>query len=125
MTEAGGLWGEPVRVLSGLRRDATAAVLTPQWEGQVVPPVSAWPATVSAGVNDLPIWSDFTLDQLSPANFAIKKRSNAGKAAAFIDHAGHGTRASGAGYLGGAKNGGVVFGLKGLSLRLIAYEQYS
>jgi hypothetical protein len=34
---SGGLWGEPVRVLSGLRRDATAALLTPQFNGTALP----------------------------------------------------------------------------------------
>jgi hypothetical protein len=34
---SGGLWGEAVRGLSGLRRDATAALLGPQFNGTPLP----------------------------------------------------------------------------------------
>lgn len=115
MTADGGIWGEPVKVLSGLRRDATAAVLTPQFEGQAVPDISTWPTTVSSEVDLLPVWSDFTLDQLSSERFTVAKRTNAGRAASFLGNAGFGTRAAGLGYLGGANAGGVVFGLRGQS----------
>ncbi|KAJ8073355.1 hypothetical protein PM082_011627 [Marasmius tenuissimus] len=112
VTTEGGIWGEPILVLSGLRRDATAAVLTPQFEGKPVPDISTWPTTVSSEVDQLAVWSDYTLDQLSSSNFTIAKRTNAGSKASFIPHAGFGTRASGLGYVGGATSGGVVFGLK-------------
>ncbi|KAK7056356.1 hypothetical protein VNI00_002910 [Paramarasmius palmivorus] len=112
LTTEGGVWGEPVVVLSGLRRDATAAVLTPQFEGTVIPDISTWPTSVSSEVDQLAVWSDFTLDQLSPAHFTIAKRTKAGADASFIPHAGFGNRAAGVGYVGGATGGGVVFGLK-------------
>uniref|UniRef100_A0A0W0G8G6 Uncharacterized protein n=1 Tax=Moniliophthora roreri TaxID=221103 RepID=A0A0W0G8G6_MONRR len=112
LTTEGGVWGEPVVVLSGLRRDATAAVLTPQFEGKATPDISTWPTSVSSEVDELAQWSDFTLDQLSPAHFTIAKRTKAGKDASFIPHAGFGARAAGVGYVGGATGGGVVFGLK-------------
>ncbi|KAG9218199.1 hypothetical protein CCMSSC00406_0005880 [Pleurotus cornucopiae] len=112
VTADGGIWGEPVRVLSGLRRDATPAVLAPQFNGQAVPDISTWPTTVSSGVDQLPVWSDYTLDQLRPNDFTVAKRSNAGRAASWLGNAGHGTRAAGVGYVGGAQGGGVVFGLK-------------
>ncbi|RDB17472.1 Uncharacterized protein YetA [Hypsizygus marmoreus] len=108
----GGIWGEPVRVLSGLRRDATAAVLTPQFEGTATSDISTWPTSVSSFVSQLPVWSDFTLDQLSSQRFTIAKRTVAGRSASFLDNAGFGTRAAGVGYVGGAKGGGVVFGLR-------------
>ncbi|KAK0183996.1 hypothetical protein F5146DRAFT_1146136 [Armillaria mellea] len=108
----GGIWGEAVRLLSGLRRDATDAVLIPQFEGQATPDISTWPTTVSSDINDLPVWADFTLDQLSPAHFTIKKRSTGGRSASFIDHAGSGTRAAGVGYVGGANGGGTLFGFR-------------
>ncbi|THH17933.1 hypothetical protein EW146_g2970 [Bondarzewia mesenterica] len=111
VTSAGGIWGEAVRGLSGLRRDATAAVLTPQFEGQVVPDISTWPTTVSSEVDQLPVWSDFTLDQLSPAHFTVAKRTNAGRKASFLGNAGFGDKAAGVGYVGGAV-GGVVFALR-------------
>ncbi|KAF4582536.1 hypothetical protein EYR38_002662 [Pleurotus pulmonarius] len=112
VTADGGIWGEPVRVLSGLRRDATPAVLTPQFNGQAVPDISTWPTTVSSEVDQLPVWSDYTLDQLRPNDFTVAKRSSAGRAASWLGNAGHGTRAAGVGYVGGAQGGGVVFGLK-------------
>ncbi|KAF8641797.1 hypothetical protein AX16_009778 [Volvariella volvacea WC 439] len=108
----GGIWGEPVRVVSGLRRDATAPVLSAQFEGKATPAISTWPTNVSSGVNQLPIWSDFTLDQLSPTRFTISKRSNAGRNAAFLNNAGFGTKAAGLGYIGGATGGGIAFALK-------------
>ncbi|KAJ7180335.1 hypothetical protein C8R43DRAFT_1084277 [Mycena crocata] len=112
VTDDGGVWGEPVRVVSGLRRDATVAVLTPQFNGTLTPPLSAWPATVSSEIDQLAVWADFTLDQLAPSNFTIAKRTTGGRSASFLNNAGFGTHASGLGYLGGASGGGVVFALR-------------
>lgn len=112
VTTAGGIWGEPVRVLSGLRRDATAAVLNPQFEGQATPDISTWPTSVSSEIDQLPIWSDFTLDQLDASNFTISKRTNAGSKASFLTNGGFGTTAAGVGYVGGASGGGVIFALQ-------------
>jgi hypothetical protein len=109
----GGVFGESVVNLSGLRRDATDAVLVPQFEGQAVPDISTWPTTVSSGVDDIARWGDFALDQLSSERFEIKKRSSAGNKASWLSGPGFGTRASGGGYLGGATAGGAAFGLKG------------
>jgi len=100
-------------MLSGLRRDATAAVLDPQFNGKAVPDPSTWPTTISSAVNDIAVWSDFSLDQLSSTRYDIKKRSNAGEKAGWLKGGGHGTKAGGVGYVGGANGGGVVFGLKG------------
>ncbi|KAL0579652.1 hypothetical protein V5O48_002348 [Marasmius crinis-equi] len=112
LTTEGGVWGEAIQMLSGLRRDATAPVLNPQFEGQPVPDISTWPTSVSSEFDQVAVWSDYTLDQLSPAHFTVAKRTNAGSKASFIPHAGFGTRAAGLGYVGGATAGGVVFGLK-------------
>ncbi|CAE6369787.1 unnamed protein product [Rhizoctonia solani] len=108
---SGGLWGEAVKVLSGLRRDATAALLNPQFEGTALPAKDSgsWPATITAGIDTLPIWNDYTLVQLSADHFDIWKRTN--NKSSWIKHAGHGARANGTGYIGGAKGGGVLFGL--------------
>ena len=112
-SETGGVWGEAVRGLSGLRRDATAPVLTAQFEGRPTPAVSTWPATVSSGLDQLPIWNDFTLDQLSPGQFTISKRTTAGEEGRWLNATSSlGHRASGSGYVGGALNGGVLFGMK-------------
>ncbi|KAG6836159.1 hypothetical protein H0H93_010750 [Arthromyces matolae] len=113
----GGIWGEPVLVMSGLRRDATAAVLLPQFEGTATSDISTWPTSITPFVSELAVWSDYTLDQLSSEYFTIAKRTNAGRAASFIPHAGFGTRASGVGCVGGATGGSVVFGLPKLVLR--------
>ncbi|KAG6863248.1 hypothetical protein C0993_012344 [Termitomyces sp. T159_Od127] len=110
----GGIWGEPVLVMSGLRRDATDAVLTPQFEGTPTSDPSTWPTSITPFVSELALWSDFTLDQLSSEHYTISKRTNAGRAASFIPYAGIGTRASGLGCVGGATAGSVVFGLQGL-----------
>ncbi|KAF7761871.1 CAZyme family PL26 [Agaricus bisporus var. burnettii] len=107
-----GVWGEAARVVSGLRRDATAPVLNAQFNGTPTPPLNTWPSNVTAGLDDLPAWSDYSLDQLSPSYFSISKRTNASTKANWVSHAGHGTRAAGLGYVGGATNGGVVFGLR-------------
>ncbi|KAJ7682563.1 hypothetical protein DFH06DRAFT_1161543 [Mycena polygramma] len=112
VTEAGGIWGEPVRVVSGLRRDATAAVLIPQFNGTLTPPLSAWPSTVSSEIDQLAVWQDYTLDQLSPSYFVITKRTTGGRSSSFLKTDGFGTHASGLGYLGGASGGGVVFALR-------------
>ncbi|EIN05597.1 hypothetical protein PUNSTDRAFT_107299 [Punctularia strigosozonata HHB-11173 SS5] len=123
-TATGGLFAEPVRVLSGLRVDATAAVLAPQFNGQPVPDSSTWPATVQNEVGMLPVWADFSLDQLSSEHFEISKRqpryprTNAGRKVTFLSSptgnsaAASGTRASGVGFLGGASAGGVLFAFK-------------
>ncbi|EIM83855.1 uncharacterized protein STEHIDRAFT_62271 [Stereum hirsutum FP-91666 SS1] len=109
VTAKGGIWGEPVRVLSGLRVDATSAVLTPQFEGTATPDISTWPTTVTSGIDDLAIWNDFTLDQLSPTRWTVAKRTTAGSAASWLSNAGFGEKAAGVGYLGGATGGGVTF----------------
>ncbi|KAF8893062.1 hypothetical protein BD779DRAFT_1610011 [Infundibulicybe gibba] len=112
LTADGGVWGEPVRVVSGLRRDATAPVLTAQFNGQATPALSTWPTSVSSEIDQLAVWADFSLDQLSANAFNVRKRTVAGDKATFIDHAGFGTRASGLGFVGGATGGGVVFALR-------------
>ncbi|KAF8991427.1 hypothetical protein BDQ17DRAFT_1433088 [Cyathus striatus] len=111
--EKGGIWGEPGKVLSGLRRDATEAVLNTQFEGTKTPDIGTWSSTVSEGVDELAVWNDFSLTQLAHSSFTIRKRSTGGSASSWIDHAGFGERAAGVGYIGGAVGGGVVFGLRG------------
>ncbi|HEU5425323.1 MAG TPA: hypothetical protein VFU74_00525 [Actinocrinis sp.] len=105
----GGVWGEPVRVLTGLRRDPGAAVRAAQVAGTATPPVSQWAATVAAGYTQLALWNDFTLFQESADHFAIWKRTSA--AGSWLKHAGKGARASGFGYVGGI-SGGLGFGLR-------------
>jgi hypothetical protein len=126
-TASGGVWGEPVRVLTGLRRDPGAAVRDAQVAGTATPPVSQWAATVQAGYQQLAQWNDFTLFQGSPDHFAIWKRTSS--AGSWLKHAGHGDRATGFGYVGGV-SGGLGFGLtdfwqrfpRGLDIRAAATD---
>lgn len=126
-TSSGGVWGEPVRVLTGLRRDPGAAVRAAQVAGTATPPVSQWSAQVQAGYQQLALWNDFTLFQGSPDHFSVWKRTTS--AGSWIKHAGHGDRASGFGYVGGI-SGGLGFGLtdfwqrfpRGLDIRAAATD---
>ena len=104
----GGVWGEPVRVLTGLRRDPGAAVNAAQVEGTATPPIAQWNPQVSAGYQQLAQWGDYRLAQESSEHFTIAKRTSA--AGSWLRHAGRGRRASGFGYVGGA-SGGLGFGL--------------
>jgi len=106
---SGGIWGEPVRVLTGLRRDPGAAVRAAQVAGVATPPVSQWSAQVQAGYQDLALWNDFTIFQESPDHFAVWKRTTS--EGSWLKHAGHGSRASGFGYVGGV-SGGLGMGIR-------------
>jgi hypothetical protein len=104
----GGLWAEGVRNLTGLRRDAGAAVRQAQLDGRATPPLAQWGPQVRKLHHRIPAWGDYTLSQLSADGFQIRKRTQPGHGwipAAF------GQRAPGSGYIGGA-TGGVAFGLR-------------
>ncbi len=106
--EAGGLWAEGVRNLTGLRREPGAAVREAQLAGRATPPLAQWGTQVRQLQHRIPAWGDYTLSQLSADGFQIKKRTKPGHGwipAAF------GKRAPGSGYIGGA-TGGVAFGLR-------------
>jgi YetA-like protein len=106
--EAGGLWAEGVRNLTGLRREPGAAVREAQLAGRATPPLAQWGAQVRKLQHRIPAWGDYSLSQLSADGFQIRKRTKAGHGwipAAF------GKRAPGTGYIGGA-TGGVAFGLR-------------
>jgi hypothetical protein len=106
--ENSGVWAEAVQGLTGLRRDPGAAVRAAQIAGQACPPPGEWAKPVRDGLKYVPVWSDFTLGQLSADGFEIRKRTKAGYT--WIKSA-SGTRATGTGYLGGP-SGGVAFGLR-------------
>ena len=103
--EAGGLWAEGVRNLTGLRRDPGDAVRKAQLAGQAVPPIAE---RVNKSLHLIPAWGDYSLAQLSPDSFRIRKRTKAGHG--WIDAA-WGRRAPGLGYIGGA-GGGLAFGMR-------------
>jgi hypothetical protein len=95
-------------VLTGLRRDPGAAVNTAQVQGTATPPIAEWNTQVSAGYQQLAQWNDFRLTQDSADHFTVAKRTSA--AGSWVPHAGHGRRATGFGYVGGA-SGGLGVGL--------------
>ncbi|KAL1744587.1 hypothetical protein HDZ31DRAFT_63959 [Schizophyllum fasciatum] len=108
---SGGVFGESIRTLSGLRRDAGADVLNAQFSGRPVPDPSTWPATVSGAVDSLAVWADWRVDQLSADHFTVDKRSTGRRKVAWL-RPGQGTRASGVGFVGGAESGGTLFALR-------------
>ncbi|MFD7996248.1 exo-rhamnogalacturonan lyase family protein [Streptomyces mexicanus] len=61
------------------------------------------------GYRQLAVWNDFTLFQGAPDHFSVWKRTSA--SGSWLKHAGHGDRASGFAYCGGA-DGGLGFGLR-------------
>lgn len=106
--EGVGIWGEAVRPVTGLRRDPGQAYRDAQVAGRALPPLAGMAKPVQDGLQWIPEWGDFSLAQLSPDGFTLKKRTKAGRA--WID-SNAGTRSKGLVYAGGA-SGGVVLGLK-------------
>jgi hypothetical protein len=104
----GGLWGEAVRPLTGLSRDAGKPWRDAQVAGQATPPAAEMPAPVRDNIERIPAWGDFTLSQPNADGFAIAKRTKPGHGWIDVDTAG---RAPGFGYVGGP-SGGVAFGMK-------------
>lgn len=110
--EDDGVWGEAVRVISGLRRTPGNAALAAQFNGVATPPIQQWGGGQNwpVQIEDVPIWNDFKLVQVSADSFHIAKRT--GAHSSWLRHAGHGRRAYGLGWLGGATGGGIAFGLR-------------
>jgi hypothetical protein len=104
--EGRGQWGEAVRPLTGLRRDAGIDVRAAQVAGKSTPAAENLPPLVGRRLHLIPAWGDFTLSQLNADGFQIRKRTKPGHG--WIP-AGAGHRASGVGYVGGV-SGGLVFG---------------
>ncbi|KAK1584942.1 uncharacterized protein LY79DRAFT_279910 [Colletotrichum navitas] len=105
----GGLLSEAVQGITGLRRDPGAAVRTDQFEGAGLADPATWDQRVTTRLRWIPTWSDFSLTQLSPDGFTLKKRTKAGQS--WVNIPG-GTRAGGLAYLGGATKGGLAVGLR-------------
>lgn len=103
----GGLWGEAVRPLTGLRRDPGRAFRQAQIAGEATPPADAMPANVRNELRYIPAWGDFTLSQPNSDGFSIVKRTKPGHGWIDVDTAG---RAPGFGYVGGS-SGGVAFAM--------------
>jgi hypothetical protein len=101
----GGVFGEAVRGLTGLRRDPGAAARAAQVAGEKVPSIAP---VVAKLLQYIPAFGDWTLLQPNADAFTIRKRTADGHA--WLDCA-RGGRAAGLGYVGGA-TGGVAFGLR-------------
>ena len=104
-----GFLHEAVQGVTGLRRDPGENVRLSQFEGKETPNVTTWDESVSSRLQYIPVWNDYSLNQLSPDGFTIKKRTKPGQG--WIDIPG-GTRSHGLAYLGGATKGGLAVGLR-------------
>ncbi|ESQ78603.1 hypothetical protein [Asticcacaulis sp. YBE204] len=102
-----GVWGEAVRPLTGLRRPVGKGLGAAQVDGKAVA-VADMAKPVQDGLKWIPEWGDFSLSQLTPDGYTLKKRTRAGHA--WID-SNAGTRTKGLAYVGGV-SGGVALGLK-------------
>lgn len=103
--ENDGVFGEAVRGLTGLRRDAGAVARDAQIAGLAVASIA--PA-VSPHLELIPAFGDWTLLQPNADSFVVRKRTRDGHS--WLD-ADRGRRASGLGYVGGPA-GGVAFGIR-------------
>jgi hypothetical protein len=101
----GGVFGEAVRGLTGLRRDPGKPARDAQVAGLAVPAIAPVAKNL---LQYIPAFGEWTLSQPNADGFTIRKRTAEGHA--WLD-SGHGNRASGLGYLGGP-SGGVAFGIR-------------
>ncbi|MBC2606108.1 Tat pathway signal sequence domain protein [Pelagicoccus albus] len=107
--EGDGLFAEAIKGITGLRRDPGDAAREAQIAGRSTPPLETWDQRVVNGLPYVPAWGDYSLSQLSSEGFRIQKRTQEGHA--WIDSA-TGHRSGGVGYVGGALQGGVSFGMR-------------
>lgn len=104
----GGVFGEAVRGVTGLRRDPGAAVRAAQVAGEATPPVATWDPRVTSRLQYVPAYAEWTLYQSSCDSFEVTKRTREGCTALS---AARGRRAGGTGYFG-TPRGGLGFGLR-------------
>ena len=107
----GGLWHEPVRVLTGRTSrwdDETVSAYDKQLLGLPVPDESQLSDKQKAIIDELPVWDGFKLQQYTADSFAIHKRT--GSHSRWIK-ADHGARARGMAFAGDT-TGGIAMGLR-------------
>lgn len=106
--EGGGLFGEAVRQLTGLRRDPGPAVREAQLAGLATPPLAEWNQAAATRIEYIPAYDDWTLLQSNADGFDLRKRFD-------VDHvwltAAQGRRAGGLVYVG-TPEGGLAAGLR-------------
>ncbi|KAM0722407.1 hypothetical protein Q7P37_001848 [Cladosporium fusiforme] len=105
----GGLLSEAVKGITGLRRDPGEEVRAAQFNGKETPSTDTWDTRVSSRLHWIPDWNDYSLSQVSPDGFTLKKRTKAGQSWVNIPGS---TRSGGLAYLGGATQGGLAVGLR-------------
>lgn len=106
--EDGGVFGEAVRGLTGLRRDPGREVRDAQVRGERTPATDTFAPTVSGRMEYIPAFGDYTLYQSTADAFEIQKRTKSGNG--WLQ-AGHGKRSAGTAYLG-SPSGGLAFGIR-------------
>ena len=104
----GGVFGEAVQGLTGLRRDPNEEVRKAQVAGEEVPDIHTWSERVSKRIHWVPTWGDYSLTQPNVNGFVIRKRTKEGCGWITSDQGG---RSAGMGYIGGV-SGGVEFGMR-------------
>ena len=103
--ESGGVFGEAVRGLTGLRRDAGVNARKAQVAGLAAGAIAP---IIGQSLDLIPAFGDWTLLQPMADSFQVRKRTAGGHG--WLDSA-QGGRATGLGYVGGP-TGGVAFGIR-------------
>lgn len=101
----GGVFGEAVRGLTGLRRDPGKKAREAQVEGRAAGEIEKY---ARDRLQYIPAFGDWTLFQPNADSFTVRKRTADGHA--WLDSS-RGARAAGLGYFGGPA-GGVAFGIR-------------
>lgn len=105
VADDGGVFGEALRGLTGLRRDPGEALAAAQLRGERLPAIGQ---PIAQGLEHIPAFGDYSLLQAHPDAFSISKRT--ASPAGWLN-AGSGARAAGCAYLG-TPEGGVAFGIR-------------
>ncbi|PLB52492.1 hypothetical protein P170DRAFT_444466 [Aspergillus steynii IBT 23096] len=104
-----GIFSESVQGTTGLWKDPGQQIRSAQINGQALPPKQTWDNQVGEYMKWVPCWNEYTLAQLSPDGYTMKKRTAPGHS--WVNIPG-GTRAGGLAYLGGANHGGLAIGMR-------------
>ncbi|KAL5346502.1 hypothetical protein ACLOAV_008773 [Pseudogymnoascus australis] len=105
----GGVFGEEVQGLSGLRFGPTIQNRIDQTAGKTVELGQEWEKTdLTRGLACIPSWDSYSLAQLSSDGFTIKKRTKDG--CGWVKVTGGG-RADGTAYVGSTRHGGLAVGM--------------
>ncbi|KAI9041364.1 uncharacterized protein KD926_006940 [Aspergillus affinis] len=104
-----GILSESVQGITGLWKDPGQHIRSAQVHGQTLPPKETWDNQVGEYMKWVPCWNDYTLTQLSPDGYTLKKRTVSGFS--WVNIPG-GTRAGGLAYLGSATHGGLGIGMR-------------